>query len=454
MQLGPPTTAVLGGTGPEEAGPGGPRGLLRLHPWSDELAPALIEVSGSVSVGRDDDCGARLADDSVSRRHADLRLAGLFLEVADRSSRNGTFVREERVDGTLFAQPGDLVRFGRTVYLAVSDVTPYRDWWRRGLEGPIIGAAAMQKVRELVAQFGAVADPVLITGETGTGKEIIASAIHKIAGRSGPLVAVNCAAVPQSLFESQFFGHRRGAFTGADRDEQGFFRAAENGTILLDEVGEIDPASQAKLLRVLETRQVMPLGHTRPEAVHVRVLSATNRDLSSAVDAGSFRADLYSRLRVLGITLPPLRERVEDVALLTAAFLKPAGATIAYDALTALAGYRWPGNVRELRNVLVEAAARARTDGRSEIARSDLRAELLAPRTEVRAPADDRRVADVMAAMRTHGGNVARAAKALGLHRAQIYSALRAARRSPADFRGPEGAAPGAAEGQKAKAKG
>jgi DNA-binding NtrC family response regulator len=411
MQQGSPTTAVLGGSGPDDAGRHGPRGLLRLHPWSDELAPAVIEVAGPVSVGRDDDCIARLADDSVSRRHAELRPAGLFVEVADGGSRNGTFVREERVQGPVFAQPGDLVRFGRTVYLVVLDVEPCRDWWSGGLKGPVVGGAAMGTVRQLVAQFGSAADPVLITGETGTGKEVVAAAIHAASGRTGPLVAVNCAAVPHSLFESQFFGHRRGSFTGADRDELGFFRAAESGTILLDEVGEMDQASQAKLLRVLETRQVVPLGFTRPEPVQVRVLSATNRDLSSAVDAGSFRSDLYSRLRVLGISLPPLRERIEDVALLARVFLREREVTLAYDAVTALASYRWPGNVREI----------------------------LGPRAETRtAVAPDDRVTDVLAAMRQHGGNVARAAKALGLHRAQIYTALRAAKRTPADFRKPD----------------
>ncbi|MEM6454576.1 MAG: sigma-54 dependent transcriptional regulator [Acidobacteriota bacterium] len=247
--------------------------------------------------------------------------------------------------------------------------------------GALIGeSAAMLRVLDELARVAPSGASVLITGETGTGKELIARRLHALGPRpSGPFVALNCAAVPESLLESELFGHRRGAFTGADRDRVGRFAEADGGTLFLDEIGDMPAAAQAKLLRVLQDGRVEPLGGGAPRAVTVRVLAATHRDLRAAVQQGAFREDLYYRLRVVEIALPPLRARDDDVLLLARAFLQAAGcpSSIALDddAIAALRAHPWPGNVRELRNAM-ERAAIFRQGGR--VRRGDLPAELRA----------------------------------------------------------------------------
>ncbi len=205
-------------------------------------------------------------------------------------------------------------------------------------------------------------DPVLVRGETGAGKELAAAAIHRLSSRPGPYKAINCAALPANLLESELFGHVRGAFTGAHKDTPGHVQLAHRGTLFLDEVAELPLELQAKLLRVLETRTVLPVGARNPVEVDVRVVSATHRALRREVEAGRFRADLMYRLRVIPIFLPPLRERLGDVALLCEQLLPGLNKArrrqveqIAPDALAALVGHDWPGNVREQRNVLAYA---------------------------------------------------------------------------------------------------
>jgi two-component system response regulator AtoC len=209
--------------------------------------------------------------------------------------------------------------------------------------------------------------PVLVTGETGTGKELVARAVHRHGSRaSRPFVPVNCGALPEGLLESELFGHLRGAFTGAVADKKGLFEEARGGTIFLDEIGEMSPALQVRLLRVLETGEVRPVGATRAMSVDVRVIAATHRDLERAVREGGFRQDLFYRLHVFAVHVPPLRERRADVPLLAAHFLavfraKGRGAaSLSAGALAALAGHDWPGNVRELENTLERLVAEAR----------------------------------------------------------------------------------------------
>ena len=260
-----------------------------------------------------------------------------------------------------------------------------RDLVGRDLDREIIGTGpAMDKVLRLIASATASSLPVLIEGETGTGKELVARAIHRASNRAGgPFVAVNCAAFTETLLESELFGHRRGAFTGAATDEPGLFRAANGGVILLDEVGEMPLPMQAKLLRVLEEREITPVGDTRPQKVDVRVLSATNRELGAAVKAKTFREDLYYRIAVFPIPLPALRDRREDIPLLASRFLaanvKSSGKRIGgfdADAIDALMRFDWPGNVRQLRNEIARAVALA-ADGQT-IARAHLWAALSA----------------------------------------------------------------------------
>ncbi len=224
----------------------------------------------------------------------------------------------------------------------------------------VFASEAMTRVMAMVRKVATVASPVLITGETGTGKELVARALHAEGGRrGGPFVAVNCSAIAAGLLESELFGHVRGAFTGADRDRQGLFGAADGGTLFLDEIGEMPLDLQPKLLRAVQEGEVLRVGETRPHKVDVRILAATGRDLKDEIAAGRFREDLYFRLAVVDIHIPPLRERQDDIAVLARHFLESAARregrpapVLKPDAVAALQGYGWPGNVRELENLM------------------------------------------------------------------------------------------------------
>jgi transcriptional regulator with PAS, ATPase and Fis domain len=225
----------------------------------------------------------------------------------------------------------------------------------------IIGKGpAMQRVFNLVEKVAATDSTILIHGESGTGKELIARAIHFRSTRAGgPFVSINCGALPESLLESELFGHVKGSFTGAIRDKEGLFKVATGGSFLLDEIGETSPAIQVKLLRVLQEKEIIPVGGTSPIKIDVRVIAATNRDLDEEVDEGRFRADLYYRLNVIPVRLPPLRERREDIPILVYHFLRKCRPqhpevtqAISQDALQAMVEYDWPGNVRELENIV------------------------------------------------------------------------------------------------------
>ncbi|MGH7934936.1 MAG: sigma-54-dependent Fis family transcriptional regulator, partial [Candidatus Binataceae bacterium] len=243
-----------------------------------------------------------------------------------------------------------------------------RDLAERDRFGDIVGGGpAMAEVFRLMATAAATPITVLIEGETGTGKELVARALHRASVRAeAPFLALNCAAMPEALLESELFGHRRGAFTGAVRDNAGLFRAASGGIVFLDEVGDMPLAMQAKLLRVLEGQEVVPIGDSFPHKVDVRVFSASNRDLKAEVTAGRFREDLYYRLAVFPIRLPSLRERREDIPLLVAHFLAAASerqhkCLSGFDSrsMTLFQRFDWPGNVRELRNEIERAVALA-----------------------------------------------------------------------------------------------
>lgn len=235
---------------------------------------------------------------------------------------------------------------------------------RLGRPGLLLGeSAAMRAVRESIARAAPTNATVLIMGETGTGKELVARAIHEQSPRAqGTFVAVNCAAFPDALLESELFGHERGAFTGADRPRQGLFETAHRGTLLLDEAGEMSPSLQAKLLRVLTDGRIFRVGSNTPRDVDVRIVAATHRDLARRVREGTFREDLYYRVAVVPIRIPPLRGRIEDLPVLVEAFLKQVALDLKVppkpirpDALNKLSRYPFPGNVRELRNLLERA---------------------------------------------------------------------------------------------------
>jgi len=298
----------------------------------------------------------------------------------------------------------------------------------------------MRRVMELVARVRDTKVPVCVLGETGTGKELIARAIHDEGERRERLfVAQNMAALPDSLLESELFGHKKGAFTGADRDKKGLFETADGGTIFLDEIGELSPALQAKLLRVLQEGEIRPVGATASKPVDVRVISATHRDLEAEVEAGRFRQDLYYRLLVFPIKLPPLRERREDLPLLVRHFLerysvelKRPPVSISPDALQQLTGYSWPGNIRELENEVQRLVIYGAEGGlvlpehlSTRISQTASTLERLDPRpgTLKEMVAEVERVL-VSRALRDAGGNKSQAARVLGLTREGLHKKL------------------------------
>ncbi|MGE5127685.1 MAG: sigma-54-dependent transcriptional regulator [Betaproteobacteria bacterium] len=299
---------------------------------------------------------------------------------------------------------------------------------------PLLGSSApMRQVIELVGTVAASDATVLITGESGTGKEVVARAIHGASPRRyNPMVVVNCGALPEGILESELFGHEAGAFTGARARHRGKFESAEGGTVFLDEIGEVSPKVQVELLRVLEEKKVTRLGGSAPVAVDFRTITATNRDLQAAVKAGAFREDLYWRLNVVHIHIPPLRERPEDVPLLAEHFLAKFAQSMSRrpmrfsaDALDALSSYPWPGNVRELQN----AVERAVVVGHGDVVQgSDL------PLRVTQAPAAggpgprslaEAERAHVQSVLDASGWNITRAARVLDVDRVTLYNKIR-----------------------------
>lgn len=305
----------------------------------------------------------------------------------------------------------------------------------------LIGVShAMREVHKRIGLAAASEAPVLIFGETGTGKEMVARALHRHSVRAErPFLAVNCAAIPREMLESELFGHVRGAFTGATTDRPGHFRSAEGGVLLLDEIGDMAPAVQAKLLRVLQESELTPLGASRVVKVNVRVVAATHRDLAALVGEGAFREDLLYRLNVLNIRIPPLRERLADIIPLAEHFLRLGAGAQAPKALSAAAAqlllrHSWPGNVRELRNLMERCQALLRP---AVIGAADLDAlqengaaapgSLPADWLEANLPSATARLerALIAHALAQSGGNRAETARRLGIHRQLLYRKLR-----------------------------
>src|SRR2546425_1741196 len=298
-------------------------------------------------------------------------------------------------------------------------------------------SAAMDRIKDIIGKVAVADSPVLVEGESGTGKELVAAAIHRLSSRvKGPFIPVNCSAIPPDLLESEFFGHVRGAFSGAVADALGLFRSANEGTIFLDEIAELPPTLQVKLLRVLQEMQVRPVGSTRAYPVDVRVIAATNRNLEQAMTDGSFRQDLFYRLNVVRISLPPLRDRRDDIPALTNHFLRRFNRRfhrdvrgMAPDALAALSAYSFPGNVRELENLIERAFAMG---SREQIALTDLPSLSKTPMasTPVTSPESVPALADVereliLKALAVFKDDKEAAAKALGISRRTIYRRLK-----------------------------
>ncbi|MEM7158463.1 MAG: sigma 54-interacting transcriptional regulator [Myxococcota bacterium] len=317
-----------------------------------------------VVVGTHEQCDLALSDPTISRQHFEIELVAQGYAIRDLDSLNGLHIDNLRVKEVV-------VNKGLTLALGETRIkmTPLADTVDLPLPretrcGPLRGRSpAMRRIFERVRKVAPTDVTVLITGESGTGKEVAARAIHEQSRRAdGPFVVVDCAALPPTLIESELYGHERGAFTGADRARAGAFEAAAGGTLFLDEIGELPLELQTRLLGVIERRQVQPLGGNRARSIDVRLIAATNRDLRREVNRETFRADLYFRLAVVDLHMPPLRERPEDIPLYVEGFLadqNAAGFAFTIDPATVekLERRPWPGNVRELRNVLERAAA-------------------------------------------------------------------------------------------------
>ena len=403
-------------------------------------------IDGAVRIGRDETCELALLDRSASRTHAllEARTSGA-IAITDQHSRNGTFVDGRRVAVTEVTGPV-IVRAGESVFRIVHMVD---EPVSATITPPLVGGTSLVPLRRTLGLVGPTNLPVLVLGETGTGKEVVAHEVHAASQRTGAFVAVNCAALPAHLIESELFGHARGAFTGAAGTRRGLFAEAEGGTLFLDEVGELPLDVQAKLLRVLETKAVRQVGSDREVTLDVRIVSATNRDLHAGAARGEFRPDLLARLAGVELMLPPLRERVEDLGVLVPYLWRRAHGTtpqIDADALEAMALYDWPLNIRELDHALRAAAIANPRVIELDALPARIAAGLRTRRVEVAAPAavspvraetlyDQRDT--IERALREHRGNVQQVARSIGMARGHLYRALRRWNLDPAVFRAP-----------------
>jgi DNA-binding NtrC family response regulator len=414
---------------------------------------ASVVLDGSlparVLVGQGPACALRLADREVSRRHATLELSAKRVRLTDLDSTNGTFVNGVAI-ADAFLTGGETVRMGATT-LAIERRTSSRPVAlpSTGRFGRVVGASTeMRRLYPLCERLAASLVPVIIEGETGTGKEVLAESLHEEGPRAaGPFIVFDCTAVPPNLVESELFGHERGAFTGAISARKGVFEQAHGGTLFIDEIGDLDLALQPKLLRAIEKSEVRRVGGDRTLKVDVRVLVATRRDLDREIARNRFRDDLFHRLAVARIELPPLRKRRGDVAILVSHFCEMLGAnrqSIPRDVLVKWEDDAWPGNVRELRNAV---SRRLALGDLSAVSESDSEEEVRAPEAEPKANDPFERVLAmslpliqarqqvveeferryIQRILAAHGGSVARAAAASGIAR-RHFQRLRARR--------------------------
>jgi DNA-binding NtrC family response regulator len=389
-------------------------------------------------IGSAPGCDIVIDDRAVSRRHLELGLAPEGVSVCDLGSRNGTFYYGQRVQKMVLGLGARLSLGSATILLeadaAALDAAP--EFTAGSYRGIIGASAAMRRLFALLERLEGSLATVLVEGESGVGKERVAEALHagsRVA--DGPLVAVNCGALPRELVASELFGHRRGAFSGAFDTRKGAFESADGGTLLLDEIGELPLELQPMLLRSIETGEVRALGEDEPRRVRVRVIAATNRDLEADVRGGRFRHDLYYRLAVVKLTVPPLRERPEDVEPLAEHFARQAGLPgLGPDLVAELAGRRWPGNARELRNAVVAYAALGTLPRRGAEGGAPARelVELVAPLVDLSRPFLDQKDALQEAFTRAYlrallahtGGNQSEAARVSGLNRGYLLRML------------------------------
>jgi DNA-binding NtrC family response regulator len=401
-----------------------------------ELAP------GHYTIGKGEGCSLLLTDPAVSRRHLELRVDEAAVVVRDLDSTNGSYFGGARLSeiavgaGAVITIGGSELKVLPGAGGSAHAVPPSASAGFGGLLGRSLALRQVYALLERVARSNAA---LLIEGETGTGKERCAEVVHEAGARAaGPFVICDLAGLPRTLIESELFGHLRGAYTGADRDREGAFARAHGGTIFIDEIGELELAIQPRLLRVLEQHKVKPLGASDYRDVDVRVIAASNRDLREEVKAGRFREDLYHRLSVVVVHLPPLREHKEDLRDLVSAFLDGGKVTVHPDTWAVLAAYDWPGNVRELRNVIERGVSLLGGAGVLDPSWLGIDDAVARAPAGPPFPVDDARFHEqkerLIAAWEREyltklvdraGGNMAEAARLAGIDRAYVYRLLK-----------------------------
>lgn len=430
----------------------GPAGLVLLYAETFAQLPAAWPIATSrVVVGREPPSDITIPVNAVSRVHAEIVSERGGFVLRDLGSTNGTLVdghlvREARLEH------GQEVRFGDAILKFVdSGVDAYQNYRIDGSmsagssrlnprPGSLIGGYQIDRVGAEVARIAQSELSVMLLGESGTGKEVVARQLHDQSGRSGAFQAINCAAIPANLLESELFGYKKGAFSGAERDKAGLITTAHKGTLLLDEIGDMPMTAQAKLLRVLQNKEVFPVGATQPETVDVRVVCATHRDLRRLQVENHFRPDLFARLNEYQLRLPPLRDRKEDLWLLLRTFIARHGRhalSPSFRFMTALLHYDWPYNVRELEACAKRCVALATTpvldvEHLPEPVREDMNdygTSLVATELQASNEADALRALPSEAQLRTllqlHGGNIAAVGRDLGKARMQVHRWLR-----------------------------
>lgn len=433
-------------------------GLVLLYAESFRSLPTAWQLAETRTViGREATSNVVVPVNAVSRIHAEIVYERGGFTLRDLGSTNGTLldgrlVKEARLESEQEIRVGDAIL--KFVDAEIESYARYRidghmaAYTRLSRDsGQLVGGFQIDQIAAEIDRIGQSELSTMLLGESGTGKEVVARELHRLSGRRGDFCAINCAAIPGNLLESELFGYKRGAFSGADRDKLGLIRSAHGGTLLLDEIGDMPLAAQAKLLRVLQSREVFPLGATKPEAVDVRVICATHRDLKRMQTENKFRPDLFARLNEYQLRLPPLRDRKEDIYLLLKAFLARHGrmdAEPSFRFMTALLHHDWPYNVRELE----ACAKRAIALSRGPLLEAEhLPEQITDMMDEYGTPAVGVRSSDTEAApglpseheLRTvltrHRGNVAAVGRELGKARMQVHRWLKRYEISLDDFR-------------------
>ncbi len=422
-----------GGGGPA-VGPQCEPGLLCFHPLDPDAGMPFVPLGGGseLVIGRGEGCDVRLDDRRVSRRHAVIKAHGGKRWIEDAGSTSGVWVQGRPVESAAL-HGGEVIRLAATLMRYVTDLPAVM---AASLPvdhgGAMVSGPGFARTRRLLDRAARSDLSVLITGQTGTGKELAARHLHTAGDRGeGPFVPVNCSAIPADLFESELFGHRKGAFTGATEARPGYIRQAHGGTLFLDEIGELPAAGQAKLLRVLQDRKVYPVGGSEGRAVDIRLVCATNSDLDADMAAGTFRPDLFARVAELRVRLPSLARRLEEIPLLVQHFISKHGEGLAYSVevttLERLCLCDWPMNIRQLEGAVRRALFQADDElvlrdehFAEELERRATPDEPPAPAVDLE-PEDEALAQQLADALRAHHGNAQAAADALGISRSQLY---------------------------------